>query len=114
MEALATHDVDEREAAAVLAVAERQSADPLHYMDGADGLTTSQIRSRALQLQAQLGRLALIVVDYGQLLQDSKGSNSSVEDQTLVSHNLKPMARALGGRAAAGAGADQPSGRRAR
>ncbi|HEY1296596.1 MAG TPA: DnaB-like helicase C-terminal domain-containing protein [Chloroflexota bacterium] len=96
VEALATHDVDERQAAAVLTVAERQSADPLHYMDGADGLTTSQVRSRALQLQAQLGRLALIVVDYGQLLQDSKGNNSTVEDQTLVSRNLKRMARALG------------------
>jgi replicative DNA helicase len=95
VEALATHEVDEREAAAVLAVAERQSADPLHYMDGSDGLTTSQIRSRALQLQAQLGRLSLIVVDYGQLLQDSKGNNSTVEDQTLVSRNLKRMARAL-------------------
>ena len=95
VEALATHEVDDREAAKVLEVAERQSADPLHYMDGADGLTTSQIRSRALQLQAQNGRLALIVVDYGQLLQDSKGNNSTVEDQTLVSRNLKRMARAL-------------------
>src|SRR5258708_556453 len=95
VEALATHDIDDREAEAVLAAAERQSADPLHYMDGADGLTTSQIRSRALQLQAQFGHLALIVVDYGQLLQDSKGNNSSVEDQTLVSRNLKRMARAL-------------------
>jgi replicative DNA helicase len=95
VEALATHEVDEREASTVLAVAERQSADPLHYMDGSDGLTTSQIRSRALQLQAQHGRLALIVVDYGQLLQDSKGNNSTVEDQTLVSRNLKRLARAL-------------------
>jgi replicative DNA helicase len=95
VEALATHEVDDREAARVMEVAERQSADPLHYMDGADGLTTSQIRSRALQLQVQLGRLALIVVDYGQLLQDSKGNNSTVEDQTLVSRNLKRMARAL-------------------
>jgi replicative DNA helicase len=95
-EALATHDLeDEREAAAVLAAAERQQADPLHYMDGSDGLTTSQIRSRAMQLRAQHGPLALIVVDYGQLLQDSKGNNSSVEDQTLVSRNLKRMARAL-------------------
>lgn len=64
-------------------------------MDGSDGLTTSQIRSRAMQLEAQRGRLALIVVDYGQVLQDSKGNNSSVEDQTLVSRNLKRMARAL-------------------
>ncbi|MBV9132271.1 MAG: DnaB-like helicase C-terminal domain-containing protein, partial [Chloroflexi bacterium] len=71
------------------------SADPLHYMDGSDGLTTSQIRSRAMQLRAQLGGLALIVVDYGQLLQDGKGNNSTVEDQTLVSRNLKRMARAL-------------------
>ncbi|MBV8718935.1 MAG: AAA family ATPase [Chloroflexi bacterium] len=95
VEALATHDVDDRESATVLAVAERQSTDPLHYMDGSDGLTTSQIRSRAMQLRAQLGGLALIVVDYGQLLQDSKGNNSTVEDQTLVSRNLKRMARAL-------------------
>lgn len=94
-EALATHDIDDRQAAAVLEAAERQHADPLHYMDGSDGLTTSQIRSRAMQLRAQHGRLALIVVDYGQLLQDSKGNNSSVEDQTLVSRNLKRMARAL-------------------
>src|SRR5205807_466797 len=43
----------------------------------------------------QHGRLALIVVDYGQLLQDSKGNNSTVEDQTLVSRNLKRLARAL-------------------
>ena len=48
-----------------------------------------------MQLRAQLGGLALIVVDYGQLLQDSKGNNSTVEDQTLVSRNLKRMARAL-------------------
>jgi len=81
----------------VLAAAERQQADPLHYLDGADGLTTSQIRSRAVQLQVQHGRLALIVVDYGQLVQDRKGNNSSVEDQTLVSRNLKRMARALDG-----------------
>jgi replicative DNA helicase len=94
-EALATNEIDQEEAARVLAAAEKQQADPLHYMDGADGLTTSQIRSRAIQLQAQIGRLALIVVDYGQLLQDSKGNNSSVEDQTLVSRNLKRMARAL-------------------
>lgn len=95
VEALATHDIDDDEAASVLAAAERQQADPLHYLDGADGLTTSQIRSRAMQLQAQHGRLALIVVDYGQLVQDSKGNNSSVEDQTLVSRNLKRMARTL-------------------
>jgi replicative DNA helicase len=94
-EALATHALDEREAAAVLAAAERQHGDPLHYLDSADGLTTSQIRSRAMQLRAQHGRLALIVVDYGQLLQDSKGNNSTVEDQTLVSRNLKRLARAL-------------------
>lgn len=37
----------------------------------------------------------MIVVDYGQLLQDSKGNTSSVEDQTLVSRELKQMARAL-------------------
>jgi replicative DNA helicase len=95
VEALATHDVDEREQRMVLAAAERQATDPLFYMDGADGLTTAQIRARALQLQAQHGRLALIVVDYGQLLQDSRGNNSTVEDQTLVSRNLKRMARAL-------------------
>jgi len=94
-EVLATHDIDDGEAARVMAAAERQHADPLHYMDGSDGLTTSHIRSRAIHLQAQVGRLALIVVDYGQLLQDSKGNNSSVEDQTLVSRNLKRMARAL-------------------
>ncbi|HEY1298118.1 MAG TPA: DnaB-like helicase C-terminal domain-containing protein [Chloroflexota bacterium] len=95
LEDLATHAINETEAAAVLAAAERQQSDPLHYMDGADGLTTSQIRSRAMQLQAQYGRLALIVADYGQLLTDSKGNNSGVEDQTLVSRNLKRMARAL-------------------
>jgi replicative DNA helicase len=94
-EALATREIDDREVAAVLEVAGRQHADPLHYLDGSDGLTTSQIRSRALQLQARHGRLALIVVDYGQLLQDSKGHNSTVEDQTLISRNLKRMARAL-------------------
>ena len=48
-----------------------------------------------MQLRAQRGRLALIVVDYGQLLQDNKGNNSTVEDQTLISRNLKRMARAL-------------------
>jgi replicative DNA helicase len=94
-EALATHDIDDRQATAVIAVAEKQQADPLHYMDGSDGLTSSQIRSRAIQLQALHGQLALIVIDYGQLLQDSKGNNSSVEDQTLASRNLKRMARAL-------------------
>jgi len=37
-EALATHDIDDDLAPAVLLAAERQQADPLHYIDGADGL----------------------------------------------------------------------------
>jgi replicative DNA helicase len=94
-ETLDTGELSDRQATAVLAAAERQQADPLHYLDGVDGLTTAHVRSRAVQLQAQCGRLALIVLDYGQLLQDSKGSNSTVEDQTLVSRNLKRIARAL-------------------
>jgi replicative DNA helicase len=95
LETLATHAIDEAETDTVRQAARRQQSDPLDYMYGADGLTTSQIRSRAMQSQAQHGRLALIVADYRQLLQDSKGNNSSVEDQTLVSRNLKRMARPL-------------------
>lgn len=44
VEALATREIYDREASAVLTTAERQSVDPVHYMGGADGLTTSQIR----------------------------------------------------------------------
>jgi replicative DNA helicase len=60
--------------------------------------TVEQIQRRALRWADQIGEpLALVIVDYVQLLRDAAGPRSNrYEDVSLASHNLKEMAGRLG------------------
>ncbi len=54
-----------------------------------------QIRSMARRLQAEQGQLALLVVDYLQLIQPRKNYDSMVQQVTEISRGLKSLAREL-------------------
>ena len=54
-----------------------------------------QIRSMARRLRAEQGQLALIVVDYLQLIQPRKNYDSMVQQVTETSRGLKSLAREL-------------------
>jgi replicative DNA helicase len=54
------------------------------------------VRKRALKFQAEHGEIALLVVDYLQLMQDTAKKNSNrVEDVSAISRGLKALAREL-------------------
>jgi hypothetical protein len=95
VEALATHDVNDREAAAVVAVAERQSGDPcITWM----APTGSRRRRSALE-RCSCRRSSVAGADRGRLraapCRTARGTTAPSRNQTLVSRNLKRMARAL-------------------
>lgn len=54
-----------------------------------------QIRSMARRLQAEQGKLALLVVDYLQLIQPRRNYDSMVQQVTEISRGLKSLAREL-------------------
>lgn len=54
-----------------------------------------QIRSMARRLQAEQGQLALLVIDYLQLIQPRKNYDSMVQQVTETSRGLKGLAREL-------------------
>jgi replicative DNA helicase len=57
--------------------------------------TVVQMRAMARRLQAEHRGLALLVVDYLQLIQPRKGVDSSVQQVTEISRGLKGLAREL-------------------
>lgn len=68
------------------------------YIDDTPGLTVNELRSRARRLVRKTGPLALIVVDYLQLMSGS-GSKSSSENRSSelseISRGLKSLAKEL-------------------
>ncbi len=67
------------------------------FIDDTAGLTIMQLRSRARRLKAQRPDLALIVVDYLQLMQGLGGSRESNRQQEVaeISRGLKGLAKEL-------------------
>lgn len=86
------------ETAALAANTIYQSAMRLH-MDRATDLTVSQIRQRARKLQRELKRqgrsLALVVIDYLQLITPPPGERNETAQLTMISRGLKSMALEL-------------------
>lgn len=79
-----------------------QSADALSkakiYIDDSGALTVMDMRARCRRLLAQEKKLDLIVVDYLQLMQGSKGSRGDVNREkeiSEISRNLKSLAKEL-------------------
>ncbi len=68
------------------------------YIDDSAGLTIMELRSRARQLKQKRPDLALIVVDYLQLMQGPPGRRESNRQQEVseISRGLKLLAKELG------------------
>ncbi len=64
------------------------------FIDDSSSPTVLQMRAMARRLQAEHG-LGLIVVDYLQLIRPSRNYDSSVQQITEISRNLKGLAREL-------------------
>ncbi len=66
------------------------------WLDSGVGQTVQGVRKRALKFQAEHESIALLVVDYLQLMQDTAKKNSNrVEDVSAISRGLKALAREL-------------------
>ncbi len=66
------------------------------FIDDTPGLTVTQVRSKARRLQAEYGKLALLVIDYLQLMQGAGGARESREQAISgISRGLKGLAKEL-------------------
>lgn len=65
------------------------------FIDDTASPNIVQMRSMARRLQAEQGKLSLIVVDYLQLIQPRLGSDNAVQQVTEISRGLKGIAREL-------------------
>lgn len=65
------------------------------FIDDTPSPNIIQMRSMARRLQAENKGLALVVVDYLQLIQPRSGADSSVQQVTEISRGLKGIAREL-------------------
>jgi len=78
----------------IQAALDKLSAAPL-YVDDTPSPSVIQMRSMARRLQAEHKGLALLVIDYLQLIQPRTGSESMVQQVTEISRGLKGLAREL-------------------
>lgn len=65
------------------------------FLDDSGLLTPTQLRSKALRLRAEQKRLDLIVVDYIQLMDAGTRRESRQQEVTLISRQLKAIAKEL-------------------
>jgi replicative DNA helicase len=70
-------------------------ASPL-YLDSAPVLTVAEVRARARRLKIRRPNLALIVVDYLQLMDAARNDRSRVQEISEISRGLKQIAVELG------------------
>lgn len=92
-DAIRRGEISKDDFAKITEVSRQISALPL-YIDDTPALTVSALRTRARRLQRQKG-LHMIVVDYLQLLQASKSSDSRVNEISEISRGLKALAKEL-------------------
>ena len=74
-------------------VAEKLAQAPI-YIDDTPGISTRQIRAKARQLQMEKG-LGLIIIDYLQLMQGARRSESRQQEISDISRSLKSLAKEL-------------------
>jgi replicative DNA helicase len=65
------------------------------YIDDAPAQTSLDIRSKARRLRAELGDLALVVVDYLQLMQGRRGTENRQQEVSEMTRALKALAKEL-------------------
>jgi replicative DNA helicase len=78
----------------LVAACDRLSRAPI-YIDDTAGVNVMEIRSKARRLKSQEKGLALIIVDYLQLMQGAGASESRVQEISHISRSLKLLARDL-------------------
>ena len=79
-----------------LSVAVNLLRDKKLFIDDASGITPSEMRSRARRIKREQGDLALIVVDYLQLMQiKGKRNMGRVEEVSEISRSLKALAKEM-------------------
>ncbi|MEX2054257.1 MAG: replicative DNA helicase [Candidatus Colwellbacteria bacterium] len=78
----------------IQAALDKLSSAPL-FVDDTPSPSVIQMRSMARRLQAENNGLALIVIDYLQLIQPRTGSDNMVHQVTEISRGLKGLAREL-------------------
>jgi replicative DNA helicase len=79
---------------ALLQAAAHAAGTPFHLLDDGD-LSLFKLRAQARQIAVRHDHLALIVVDYPQLMRAEHPSGSRVEDVSEFSRGLKRLAREL-------------------
>ncbi|MFM2152775.1 MAG: replicative helicase [Pseudomonadota bacterium] len=74
--------------------ADRLFKAPMHIDDSA-GLTALEMRAKCRRLKAKTGELALVVVDYLQLMRGKPGTDSREQEISEISRGLKALAREM-------------------
>ncbi len=65
------------------------------FIDDSAGLTALEMRAKCRRLKAKTGDLALVVVDYLQLMKGKPGTDSREQEISDISRGLKALAREL-------------------
>ncbi|MDH5757472.1 MAG: replicative DNA helicase, partial [Nitrospinota bacterium] len=65
------------------------------YIDDTAGATVMEMRGKARRLQAEKGRLDLVVVDYLQLMSSPGKTESRVQEISTITRQLKGLAKEL-------------------
>lgn len=65
------------------------------FIDDTPGMTVNQMRAKARHLRAESGDLALVVVDYLQLMQATRRAENRTQEISEISRSLKSLAREL-------------------
>lgn len=95
LQRMRTNDLDADEWSRLLAAAGRISGAPFYIDDDAD-LRLTELRARARRLKARVPDLALIAVDYLQLLVTGDRHENRNAEVAAISRGLKGVARELG------------------
>ncbi|MBR1885847.1 MAG: replicative DNA helicase [Schwartzia sp.] len=94
-QALRAGNMDDDDWERLIIASDRLSSAPI-YIDDTPGITVTELRSKARRIKNEHG-LALIVIDYLQLMQGRTGKNSENRQQEIseISRSLKALAREL-------------------
>ncbi len=65
------------------------------FIDDTPALTPTEIRSRTRRLTREHGQLALVVIDYIQLMQSNNNNDSRVQQVSDISRSLKALAKEM-------------------
>ncbi len=63
------------------------------YLDDKSDITISDIRTKLANLKSRFSNLGLIIIDYLQLISDTKAKDSRVQELSRITRNLKLLAK---------------------